>query len=251
MTIDIKVQLELLKELQVIDMHVKEVEEELAGIPLLLEEAKSDWDHANSELKAKEAEKAQAEALKRRLEGELEDEALRLKDRENKLYAIKTNKEYQAALKEIADGKKANKDREEAVIKIMEGAEKLSKEITQLSQQAADKESEYRKDEEELLKKQKEIAKEMEIRSAELEKIEKNVERSTLEKYNFIKTRIIDPLALVKNGICQGCNMNIPPQMFIELLKGLKFHFCPNCHRFIIGVEEAEEKGLEGDTNED
>lgn len=251
MTIDIKVQLEFLRELQVIDVHVREIEEELAGIPLLLEDAKSEWDQANSELKAKEAEKAASETLKRKLEGELEDEALRLKERENRLYAIKTNKEYQAALKEIADGKKANKDREEAIIKIMEGAEKLSKEITQLSQQAADKESEYRRDEEELLKKQKEIAKEMEIRSAELEKIEKNVERSTLEKYNFIKTRHVDPIAVVRNGICQGCNMNIPPQMFIELLKGLKFHFCPNCHRFITGVEEAEEKGLEGETNED
>jgi predicted nucleic acid-binding Zn-ribbon protein len=42
----------------------------------------------------------------------------------------------------------------------------------------------------------------------------------------------------VKNGICQACNMNIPPQRFNELIKGNSLLFCPNCRRIIYWAED-------------
>lgn len=245
MTIDIKAQLELLRELQGIDIHLREIEEELSSIPRQVEEVKSEWVQVQDLLKEKEAEKAGSEKERRELETELEDSEARLREREGKLFAIKTNKEYQAALKEIADGKRANHEREDAILKLMEKIDTLSKEITQLSSQAADKEAEFRKDEEELESKKKELEKASEVRVAELEKIKGQVDKAVLDRYDFIRVRYLDPLAAVKNGICQGCNMNIPPQMYIELLKGLKIHFCPNCRRFIYVGEEKEDNAGE------
>jgi predicted nucleic acid-binding Zn-ribbon protein len=37
----------------------------------------------------------------------------------------------------------------------------------------------------------------------------------------------------VKDEICQGCNMNIPPQLFVELKKNEEIYNCPHCRRII------------------
>jgi uncharacterized protein len=37
----------------------------------------------------------------------------------------------------------------------------------------------------------------------------------------------------VSGGICQGCYMNIPPQLGNEIIKNDKLHLCPSCQRII------------------
>jgi predicted nucleic acid-binding Zn-ribbon protein len=46
----------------------------------------------------------------------------------------------------------------------------------------------------------------------------------------IVKTRIVVP---VINATCQGCHMNLPPQMFIDLQRGGQLKFCPHCDRII------------------
>lgn len=246
MTIDIKLQLELLKRLQDVDIRFRDLEEELANIPVIIEEKKSQMLVASTALKAKDAAKSEAEKERRGLEADLEYNVTALKEREARLYSIKTNKEYQAALKEIADGKKANKDREEAILRLMEKIDTLSKEITQLSGKAAEEDIEFKNEEASLLARKMELEKAKEEIAKELKEIEPKIDREILDKYNSIRTRYLDPLAAVERGICQGCNMNIMPQMLIDLLKGLKFHFCPNCYRLIYASEKKDEKKKDG-----
>ena len=37
----------------------------------------------------------------------------------------------------------------------------------------------------------------------------------------------------VKNSVCMGCNMTIPPQLSNELQKFNKFLFCPYCKKIV------------------
>jgi hypothetical protein len=41
----------------------------------------------------------------------------------------------------------------------------------------------------------------------------------------------------VRNGTCQGCNMNIPPQLYNVLQRGQTIETCPSCHRIIYWEE--------------
>ena len=41
----------------------------------------------------------------------------------------------------------------------------------------------------------------------------------------------------VRGGTCQGCNMNIPPQLYNVLQRGLSIETCPSCHRLIYWEE--------------
>jgi predicted nucleic acid-binding Zn-ribbon protein len=40
-------------------------------------------------------------------------------------------------------------------------------------------------------------------------------------------------IVLVKNEGCQGCYVNIPPQMYNEVQKNNEIILCPNCHRIL------------------
>jgi len=42
----------------------------------------------------------------------------------------------------------------------------------------------------------------------------------------------------VKNGTCLGCFMNIPPQLFIEVMKNSRLITCPSCNRIFFYNEE-------------
>ncbi|RLB78229.1 MAG: hypothetical protein DRH24_14815, partial [Deltaproteobacteria bacterium] len=37
----------------------------------------------------------------------------------------------------------------------------------------------------------------------------------------------------VKDALCHGCNVNLPPQLYNELFLGDSLKFCPNCQRII------------------
>ncbi len=54
-------------------------------------------------------------------------------------------------------------------------------------------------------------------------------------------------VAAVKSSICQGCNMNIPPQMYNELQRFDRLLVCPHCERIIYphGRLEDESQALE------
>ena len=43
-----------------------------------------------------------------------------------------------------------------------------------------------------------------------------------------------------RNGICQGCRMRVPPQLYNELQKHHEIRMCPNCHRIIFWRAEPE-----------
>jgi uncharacterized protein len=43
----------------------------------------------------------------------------------------------------------------------------------------------------------------------------------------------------VSDAVCNGCNVNLPPQLYNELQRSDTLRYCPNCQR-IIYWKEAE-----------
>jgi hypothetical protein len=45
----------------------------------------------------------------------------------------------------------------------------------------------------------------------------------------------------VSSGICQGCYMNIPPQLWNEIIRNEKVQSCPSCGRIVFCRAAAAE----------
>lgn len=233
MTIDFKQFLPQLKELQEMDRRLLQIEFESKAIPEQLETSGSEYLALSRELQDKESASQAMTKERLKLEEDLKILSVQIQEKEKRLYAIKTQKEYQATLKEIAQIKKENKDREERILTLLEGFEKISQEVTQLKSGIADKEGGYRQIEGDLKKSQQDLEVEKERVIQRRPELLKELPPEVLKKYDTVKKRYSDAVASVVKGICQGCNMNIPPQVYNEMLKMKDLRNCPSCHRLI------------------
>jgi predicted nucleic acid-binding Zn-ribbon protein len=176
---------------------------------------------------------------RRKKEKEFDVEREKIQKLESKLYEVKTNKEYQALLKEIETMKNMNDATEEEVLILMEKTEDLRKD--------------HQSSTVFLKKRQSEVGSEKNKLEEELNSIEQIVTRLKTERDNLLS--IIDgglrntydmlkikrggiAVVSVKSGLCLGCFMNIPPQLFIEVMKNRQIISCPSCNRILYYSEE-------------
>ena len=71
----------------------------------------------------------------------------------------------------------------------------------------------------------------------ERDKLAADVKPEVLKRYSNIRMRRGLAVVSVRNGTCQGCNMNIPPQLYNVLQRGQTVETCPSCHRIIYWEE--------------
>ena len=152
-----------------------------------------------------------------------------------KLRSVKNNKEYQALLKEIEDVRGKNSEIEDEMIDFLDRMDITEKIITT-------KKDEYinifedAKSEKESIKQNAEARKKrlakLDMEGAEVSRL---IDPELLKRYLIIKEQSPGGLAvvLVKDAVCHGCNVNIPPQLYNELFRCDSLRFCPNCQRII------------------
>ena len=177
----------------------------------------------------------------RLLESDIQMTQSRVKKSREKLGSVKNNKEYQSILKEIEDMQQKNSLVEDEMIAILEQIETIEQLIhTKIS------ETEIIKAQVDIEKKtiQQNMSQNQQILARlqmDIEKISQQVEPELLKKYRLVKnqTRGI-AIAAVYNAVCQGCNLNIPSQMYNQLQRYETLTMCPHCQRIIYWAENKE-----------
>jgi predicted nucleic acid-binding Zn-ribbon protein len=240
---DVQKELNKLLELQDIDLRIRALDEQsIDGYAQL-----------DVEQEGIDANIAEAEDLKERLEVvgkekrdveyELEDETIRLKDRQAKLMNVQTNREYQSLLKEIEHTKGDNKRRFEEIERYTEIAEAMQQKIIALETEAAEGAVALAEEKAKIdaltSKLEKQKTKIDKTRGAKVKK----VTGSIYKRYEQLRERR-NGIAIVgvTEGVCQGCYMTIPPQQFNELMKGDQLHTCPTCQRMMFHMPQSEEE---------
>jgi hypothetical protein len=194
------------------------------------------------------SQKAELERLlkeRRQKEKELEEEVDRVKKAESRVFEIKTNKEYQAVLKEIEGAKKLNRQREEEILGILERFEELQKITRDGEKDLEGKRKAYEQQISELQERAAQFDQKMAAEVKERDDQQKGITPDLLRKYRMLlEKRQGVAVAPVSNGVCHACNMNLRPQLYIELQKQQALILCPNCSRILFwenGAEKAKQ----------
>lgn len=244
-------QLPLLRELQEIDLNLHRYKLELDALPVRIKDVEDAYLAVKNELDATQRELDELESAHKNDETELAASSERLRDREAKLYAIKTNKEYQAVIKEISDGKRLNKEREDRILQAMEKKEQLAQKITQLNSECADKDSVYREQKSLVDNEAGVIKANMQLAMSRRPELLPKIDRDTLRKYEAIRKRYPAALVSVSDGICSGCSRRIQPQLFNEMLRRDALKNCPSCQRIIYVADPPVEAQAAGNNEKD
>jgi predicted nucleic acid-binding Zn-ribbon protein len=237
----LKKQLELLVKLQECDSAIHQAQRTQENHPRMIAQLEESLARERGELQQQE--KLLDDTKKKRVQKEQElalNEDKVQKARQH-LNAVKTNKEYQAALKEIELIQQGNVKIEEEILTIMEEAERLVSQKASGEARFSSKAKESEEDKRVLESQLAACAREIEEHERLKSTFTSQIQPELLDLYYKIRQKRPElTVVAVENSCCMGCHMNIPPQLFNEIKTGQKIITCPHCNRILFWEKNHE-----------
>ena len=237
-----KEQIATLVKLQQIDMESSQIKARLRDVPAQISELERGVEEFTSHIEDKKNTIEELKKQYRNYESDVQANLAKIAKSQEKLRAVKTNKEYQSSLKEIDDIKLKNVALEDEMLEFLEqidAAEKALEETGQHYAEIADDARQEKKTVEQQAEKSKAYLRQLESeRDAMCARIDANL----FETFKRVQALQPNGVAIVEvsNAVCQGCNLNIPPQLYNELYRCDSLKYCPNCERIIYCKENDE-----------
>jgi hypothetical protein len=229
-----KEQIKVLVKLQHLDAESIRIKSTLNDVSKKLKHLDSSLEEIEQTIKDQESVLDGLKKQYRDYESDVKLNLAKINKSQEKLRSVKTNKEYQSLLKEIEDVKSKNSSIEDKMIECLDRIDEAEGII-------ATKKDEYLQFSDRIKSEKQSIEHDAEIDKKKLDELDmdrKNVsgliDAQLFKKYLVIKEQQ-EGLAVVpvKDAVCHGCNVNLPPQLYNELFRYDSLKFCPNCHRII------------------
>ncbi|MGV8074626.1 MAG: zinc ribbon domain-containing protein [Syntrophobacteraceae bacterium] len=241
-------QLKYLVQLQALEDKKKQLLRDCEATPKKIAEIEKEFEDYEMEYLAKKGEYDHAKKMHRSLEQFMAELEAKIARSKNRMSEVKTNKEYQAMLKEIEDVKQDIAVKEDEALEYMEKIDSIGKDVKI-------QENELKERVRKLDVNRQMLQQESDRVSERLDKL-KAIEKKVRDKLEPIILKKCDHLLLKQSGIavapvegsvCQICHLNIPPQKFNELQRNEAILQCPHCHRFLYWLGHAEYRVFEDD----
>ena len=227
-------QIAILVRLQAIDSEFQKIEKRLGkvdGEMAILDSELEDFESATNE---KVSIHEEYQKKYRSLESDADMSLPKIAKSKEKLTSVKTNKEYQALLKEIDDLKNANSKLEDQMLEILEQSENAEKQLSEKNQAFESAKIRVIGEKAGLAKAAEEDRSRLAELQADFQTVLDTVNPDILKAFRSVRSRIGNlAIAEVEDAVCAGCHMNIPPQMYNELQRFESLMYCPQCQRII------------------
>ena len=176
------------------------------------------------------------------LESRLAAAESKMKDRRMRITRIRNDKELGLARREVDLLKEEIGTLEADLVAVMEEGEAATAKLqgldSELARLTAERDAEAGALRDTLGRLGSEIERERAARTKLIEGVDGELRR----KYEMIFSRR-GGLAVVevRGGICQGCRMRVPPQLYNEIQRNEQVILCPSCQRMLFWRAEVEE----------
>lgn len=221
---------------------LKKIEEKVGRLQLEMDRFPAETQRLNQALNRKQEEVdghktfvETAEKTLRKSEQDLREIEDKMRKAEDKMRDVKTNEEFQAAIKETDSQKRDKATLEELVLKMMGELDNKRKELKEMEKgfktfsEAMDRD--LKKIDEERAAVGRQLEEHLATRNEKSAALSGDI--AGLFKRVTGRTRGA-AVVTAENGLCHGCNMRIRPQIYNEVLGYKAIHPCPNCGRIIV-----------------
>jgi predicted nucleic acid-binding Zn-ribbon protein len=237
----LKDKIKLLTKLQECDNRIQAITKQKEQGPLRIQVVMEEMKIFELKLKENGDHLESLKKERRRLEQEIQDHDGKIEKSNAKLFNIKSNKEYTAALKEVEDLKRLKFVTEEKALQIMEEIEAREGEQTLQKGGLQDLKIKIEKEKSAIEKQLLLLDGELQVHEKERAELVTGLDQDLWKKYLFLKEKKGGlAVSAVRGGVCQTCHIGIPPQKFNELIKGDAIMSCPHCNRIIYWGEDKD-----------
>src|SRR6266700_4003483 len=226
-------QLKQLEELQTHDAKIQELEQSLKAIPAKLAATETDLARVEGLLATEGSSLKETERYYAEQKGLVTDDEVQVAGAKHKLTQAKNSKEYMAAQREIEQRRESLSGREGEIAKLVEAVDAKKKLLGDRASDVQALKDSILKDSEAARTRMSELEGKIAALRSERDALAAGIKPEVLKRYGTIRMRRGLAVVSVRNGTCQGCNMNIPPQLYNTLQRGLTIETCPSCHRII------------------
>ena len=242
MTAVTKEQIDTLVKVQQIEIETGELKAYLKKVPARIRELEQELEAFVRSVEDDEAAIEEFNKQYRALESDVQLNLSKIQKSQHKLREVKTNKEYQSSLKEIDDIKAVNSKLEDEMLELLEKIEIAESAIK-------DRKLHYNRIVDEANQEKESIQNDAAQREKHLVELETKrdavaarLDAGLLKVFDQVKAKQANQVAIaaVRDAVCQGCNMNIPPQVYNELQRCDSLRYCPSCTRIIYWQNQDE-----------
>jgi uncharacterized protein len=238
-------QIEILATLQNVDREIREKNGVKQEILAKLQITEKEIAAKRQEIALVAATYAEKEKERQEKERILQEEGKKAMDKRMRMNRIKNSKELQALQREIDQIKQANNELEEELIKVFEEIDCLKADLKSKEEEAFLMQEQWHETQQEVQTKISGIDQLVSEACTLRKTIASQIAADLMSRYELIFARrggyaVVE----VSGGICQGCYMNIPPQLWNEIIKSEKINLCPSCQRILYckpSVEQTKE----------
>ncbi len=228
------VQIEFLASLQIVDQEIREKESTKRMHLAQIELREKEIEAKRAELGILKVDWEEQDKLRKEKEQALQEESRKTVEKRMRMNRIKNIKELQALQREIDQIKQGNSQLEEELLAVMEVLEtegavqqQREAELKELEEGWNGRREEF---EAEIAEIERTVAESSRVRA----EIAAQLSGDLMGQYELIFARRGGKAVVaVSEGICEGCHMNIPPQLWNEIIRNDKLILCPNCHRIL------------------
>lgn len=244
-------QLKYLVEFQILEDKKTQLIRGCQETPKKMAEIRKEFDQFEAEYLSKKDEYDLAKKMHKSLEQNVADLEAKIGRSKHRMSEVKTNKEYQAILREIDDLKKEIAGKEDGMLETMEKIESLASEIKVLEKDVDSRRKVVEENQKVVQQENDQLKEKLDQIEAMQQKVRAKLEPSILKRTDFLLMKQCGiAVAAVENGVCQICHLNLPPQKFIELQRDDVIQQCPHCHRFLYWAGNQDYTVYEEELNE-
>lgn len=232
--------LQTLLKLSEIDTHLTRLKDAKTKLPLLVTEIQNHLQKLQHDLAGVDTQVSNLEKQKHDTAFAITEKQDWIAKREALINDIKTTKEYQASVKEIATAKKEILDKTTLLLSVetqIQDAQKkvedtkalILPKITELEGKLADCQNKILSVDPKIVEKQNE-------REAQLKSLSTDIQA----QYNNTQKRVNPALACASTKICSECGSRISPQIINQLMINKELQSCSSCRRILYLDETLE-----------
>lgn len=233
-------QIRALEELAAMDAEVKALEEKLAEERGVLNSLKESLKRLDERLGIDRATVGAADKQRNDLTIDIRTMTQQIEHSREKLNRSRTERETNAAQRELEELRKLVRDREDEITR-------LDGDTASVRAAVEATEADHKRISEELAAKEGDIqAKVAQLEADRTEKgggrdaIVKRLPAQLYRRYEMIRGRRGNAVAQTTDGTCNKCNMALPPQLYHRLRREPLIEQCPSCNRIIYFASPTE-----------
>jgi len=222
-----------LEKLAQIDAQLKELVEQLTQERSTLDGLNSGIAKLDEKLVADRGALAVMDKTRSELVQDVRNMNQQLDHSRDKLGRSRTEREANAAQRELEELRKLVRDREDEIGKLTADADAARQQIDATEIEHAKIAAELAARQGEISTRLKEVEGSAQHKRAERDAAVKALPPQLYRRYDMIRLKRGTAIAQTSDGTCKACHMALPPQLFHRLRREPILEQCPSCHRLI------------------